>query len=268
MEALGSVSVIIPTWNRAKSLGAAIQSALDQTYAVSEILVCDDGSTDNTRQVVSEFNSKIVRFIEGPRAGRPAVPRNRGLSNARGKWIAFLDSDDTWMPEKIEKQLLDLQRTGMQASCTNALRITPGKNSASPYLNNTESFFTLDTLLKTNYVVCSSCIVSKSLLDITGGFPEEEQLRAIEDFALWLRVATITNFCYTQEPLATYADDATNSIRSGIKELEQRENVMSDLYHWHVKQQNGTQHHAIIRKAYRLAMKNNGRTFFQRLKIK
>ncbi len=263
-----SVTVVIPTWNRAHTIGAAIRSVQEQTRAVNEILVCDDGSTDITRKVVSGFKDNRIKFIEGTRAGRPAVPRNRGIKAAKGNWIAFLDSDDEWLPTKIEKQLADLSNSGLQASCTNAFRMVPGKGRSGQYLNNTETAFDLGTLLRTNYVICSSTMISKTLLLEAGGFPEDDSLKAIEDFALWLRIATKTSFTYNQEALTVYTDDATNSIRSGIKEAVQRENVMRDLYKWNQSQPQKDKHHDAIRAAYRTAMKNNGRSFFERLKIK
>lgn len=268
MQKIDSVSVVIPTWNRARTIAAAIRSVQEQTHSVNEILVCDDGSTDITRKVVTGFKDNRIKFLEGPRAGRPAVPRNRGIKAAKGNWIAFLDSDDEWLPTKIEKQLADLGNSGLKASCTNAFRVVPGKGRTGQYLNNTETSFDLGTLLRTNYVICSSTMISKSLLVEAGGFPEDDSLKAIEDFALWLRIATKTAFSYIREPLTAYTDDATNSIRSGIKESVQRENVMRDLYKWNLSQPHKVKYHNAIRAAYRTAMKNNGRSFFERLKIK
>lgn len=262
------VSVVIPTWNRAQTLRAAIDSVLNQSFPVHEVLVCDDGSTDDSQSIVATYPAEKVKWIEGPRAGRPAIPRNRGIRIAEGDWIAFLDSDDEWMPAKIEKQMKDLADSGLKASCTNAYRVVPGKGTTGKYLGNTETSFNLAALLRTNYVICSSALISKSVLVETGGFPEDESLRAIEDFALWLRVATKTSFSYNREPLTVYLDDAANSIRSGTKEGIQRESVMRDLYNWNLQQPQKDKYHDAIRKAYRIAMKNNSRSFFERLKIK
>src|SRR4051794_13419670 len=100
-----SVSVIIPTWNRAATLGPAIQSVLNQTYPPREVLVCDDGSTDNSVDVVAQLDDQRIRWLPGGRGGRPAIPRNRGIGAATGEWLAFLDSDDEWLPDKLERQL-------------------------------------------------------------------------------------------------------------------------------------------------------------------
>lgn len=264
---MDSVSVVIPTWNRAHTIGAAIGSVLKQTHAVQEILVCDDGSTDSTREVVAAIGDDRIRFIDGPRAGRPAVPRNRGIHAAQGEWIAFLDSDDQWLPAKLHTQFGRMKQTGAAASSTNALRFVPGEGEKGAYLPTVRPSFDLAVLLQTNFVICSSALVRKDVVQQAGGFPEGEELRAIEDYALWLRVATQTEFAYCDAPLTVYRDDPGNSIRSGTKEFEQKENVMKDLYAWNARAGNAA-HQQLIRKAYRNAMKRNGRSFWERMKIK
>ncbi len=92
------VSVIIPTWNAAATIKTAVLSALRQTYPPLEILVCEDGSTDNSKEIVESLNDARVRWLTGPHAGQPAIPRNRGIRKATGQWLAFLDSDDEWLP--------------------------------------------------------------------------------------------------------------------------------------------------------------------------
>jgi glycosyltransferase involved in cell wall biosynthesis len=263
-----SVTVIIPTWNRANTLAAAVKSVLAQTHPVLEVLVCDDGSTDNTKEILAELNDPRIKFMEGPRAGRPAVPRNRGIQAANGEWIAFLDSDDAWLPEKLERQLADMRTAPAKASCTNAWKVIPGKGRVGEYLSIQANEFPLATLLKTNFVICSSAVIHKSILNEIGGFPEEEELKAIEDFALWLRVSTRTRFRYIAEPLVEYLDDAANSIRVDTREQVQRENVMRNFYTWYNVHARSPVDAPLVTKALRLAMKNNGRSFLERWKIK
>ena len=97
------VSVIIPTYNRSRFLGEALDSALNQTYKEQEIIVVDDGSTDGTSQLMREYEPRI-RYIYQERSERSSA-RNRGVSESCGEYIAFLDSDDLWLPEKIERQV-------------------------------------------------------------------------------------------------------------------------------------------------------------------
>lgn len=100
----GMVSVIIPTFNRAGKVMAAVRSALDQTYTGIEVLVVDDGSTDDTRKVVEELGDERIRYLFQENAGLP-VARNRGMAESRGDYVAFLDSDDTWLPWKLQAQV-------------------------------------------------------------------------------------------------------------------------------------------------------------------
>src|SRR5512135_2903291 len=125
-----SVSVIIPTWNRRETLERAVRSALDQTVVPQEVLVCDDGSTDDSRRIVEAIGDPRVRWVEGPRGGRPAIPRNRGIRESSGEWLAFLDSDDEWMRDKLARQLAAAAGSGCRAVCTNAERFIPGRGVA------------------------------------------------------------------------------------------------------------------------------------------
>ncbi len=98
------ISVIIPTYNRALILEETIQSVLRQTYKELELIIIDDGSTDNTRQLIERLTDKRIIYLYQENRGLPTA-RNKGIENAKGKYIAFLDSDDIWLPTKIEKQL-------------------------------------------------------------------------------------------------------------------------------------------------------------------
>jgi teichuronic acid biosynthesis glycosyltransferase TuaG len=118
-----SVSVIIPCWNNESTIKMAINSALNQTLLPEEILVCDDGSTDKTEKAVKTFHSPLVKWLDTKKhSGRPAVPRNRGLKKAKGEWLAFLDADDTWLPDKLKEQIVAAEETRCLAVCSNAYR--------------------------------------------------------------------------------------------------------------------------------------------------
>jgi len=104
-EKTPTVSVIIPTFNRAHLIGRAIKSVLNQTYQDFEIIVVDDGSTDNTQEIVKGFRDKRIRYIRHKKNTGAAAARNSGISASFGKYIGFQDSDDKWLPEKLEKQI-------------------------------------------------------------------------------------------------------------------------------------------------------------------
>ena len=105
------VSVIIPTYNRAHLVGRAIRSVLNQTYQDFEIIVVDDGSTDNTEEVVKSFNDPRIRYIRHEKNRGGSAACNTGIRAARGEYIAFQDSDDEWLPEKLEKQMQVFENT-------------------------------------------------------------------------------------------------------------------------------------------------------------
>ena len=103
-------SVVIPTYNRADKVCRALKSVLNQSFVDFEILVMDDGSTDNTCEVVKGFTDPRIKYEWAENFGGPAAPRNRGLRLAQGKYVAFLDSDDWWMPNKLEESLVILEQ--------------------------------------------------------------------------------------------------------------------------------------------------------------
>lgn len=230
---MNSISVIIPTWNRAATIEKAVRSTLAQTLPPLEILVCDDGSTDDTERIVNSIGDERVRWIPGSRGGRPAIPRNRGIRESKGEWLAFLDSDDEWLPDKLEKELSLAEKTGCRAVCCNAYRFIPGKGIEGNLLDWSAERLNFYDLLSVNNVICSSALVHKSLFPTVIGFPEERKLKALEDYALWLRVATQTDFAFISEPLVVYRDDANTSVRKEDSNVwTQRMRVLKDFRQW------------------------------------
>jgi glycosyltransferase involved in cell wall biosynthesis len=212
---------------------AAIRSALDQSLSPLEVLVCDDGSTDDTAARVAAVGDPRIRWIAGPRGGRPAIPRNRGIAAARGEWLAFLDSDDVWLPQKLARQMEAVTQSGHKASCTNGWRVKPGAARQYFFPESENRQFDFDFLMPDNRVICSSALVHRSVIDSTGGFPEAVGLKAIEDYALWLRIVCLTSFDYIDEPLVDYIDDAANSVRAqDVGKWAQRTVIMKDLAAW------------------------------------
>lgn len=215
------VSVVIPTYNRADLVVRAVESALAQTYSNLEVIVADDGSTDATQDMMKAYNTnRRVKYIHIPHSGLPAVARNAGLREAQGEYIAFLDSDDAWMPEKLEKQmsvLLSDPQVGLV--CTNAL-VERGENS-SPYLKDGDgqSGYVFQSLLKENFIINSSVLTRRSVLQAEHGFCEDPVLRAMEDYHLWLRINLKHKTVYINELLTVYNDVPSESLRSEQKML-------------------------------------------------
>ncbi len=207
---LGTISVVIPTYNREKEVVRAIKSVQEQTVSVREIIVIDDGSTDNTPSSVAKLG---VRYCRISHSGLPAVARNVGMREAKGDYIAFLDSDDTWAPSKLEHQLKVLRDTGAACCATNARRYHHN-HLGSVILSNPPQYPIFADLAKTNWIVASSVVAQKSALEQAGGFPENAEYKAYEDWVLWMRLSTLTDLVILDKPLVTYYDDPSVSIRS------------------------------------------------------
>ena len=233
MTDLSAVSVIIPTWNRAPTIIAAISSALGQSHPPLEVLVCDDASTDGTEAVVRGIGDPRVRWLPGPRGGRPAIPRNRGIAAACGEWLAFLDSDDEWLPDKLRQQFSVVSKLGVDAVCSNTWRVVPGVEARTPLLPPNDARLTWSDLARRNQVHCSSAVVRRSLFGAAHGFPESPELKVGEDYALWLRIATQTDFAYIGQPLMVYLDDPGNSVRAdSLDGWSERVVVLRDFLTW------------------------------------
>lgn len=229
------ITVVIPTWNRAETLLRSISSALAQTYPPHEILVCDDGSSDNSEAIVRSIADPRVKWISGQRAGCPAIPRNRGIALSSGDWVAFLDSDDAWVPEKLEVQIALMQKRCVGAICTNAYREVNGK-VVGQLISEGRSIFRFHDLVRDNKVICSSVLVRRSLLVHAGGFPEDIALRVGEDFCLWLKLSRLTAFAYSDEPLVYYQDAPITSVRAlGPAIFIQRWRAFKEFLAWRRK---------------------------------
>ncbi len=229
-----TVSVVIPTWNRSALLEQAIRSALSQTFPPLEILVCDDGSTDDSEQVASSINDPRVIWVSGEHSGLPAVPRNRGIALASGVWLAFLDSDDRWLPDKLSQQFTRAEQLSCDAVCCDAFRLLPGQNTPPmPLIGFTEERLTFADLLTVNRVICSSVLVKTDLIRNAGGFSKSRELVVGEDYALWLRVAVSSDFGVVGSPQLYYYDDPSQSIRkeSGDAAAQYRA-VLTDFCSW------------------------------------
>src|SRR3989338_2216295 len=205
-------SIIIPTYNRAEKLQRALDSVASQTFPDYEVIVCDDGSRDHTQQVINIYSRKMdLKFILGKHWGGPARPRNNGLKIARGEFVAFLDADDWWYPNKLEeanKYLYDADFVyhDLDVYTQRGKRGTQkvkGRHLRSPKF--------VDLMKNENAIINSSAVIRRSVLNLAGELDEDRNLISVEDFDLWLRVATITEkFSYIPKSLGAYWMDCDN----------------------------------------------------------
>jgi glycosyltransferase involved in cell wall biosynthesis len=208
------ISVIIPNYNRSALLKRATESVLSQTYPIHEVLICDDGSEDNSKEVVRNFNSSKVIWIDCGKNGRPAIPRNIGIRQSTGEFIAFLDNDDYWHPEKIEKQIWMILNHHYPAVCSDAIKVNEKNEFSVRMINFEKNEITFEDLTKENCIVCSSMLINRQWLMNISLFPEEPELKAYEDFALWIRLSHFGKIGFLNEPLVYYSDIPSTSIRT------------------------------------------------------
>lgn len=213
------VSVIIPTYNRVDYLHEAVESVLAQTFRNFELIVVDDGSTDDTQKVAASWKGKL-RYLRQKNSG-PSAARNNGIRNSVGRFIAFLDSDDTWTPEMLEKQVLMFKKNP-----------AAGLIATGYTLMNTERQLTKQIIMSSkdladaargnhymNFFATSSVMVKKHCFQATGLF--NEKLRFAEDWDMWLRILQHYDFAYLPQALMNYRVHpdkiSTTSLQNNMK---------------------------------------------------
>ncbi len=201
------VSVIIPTFNRARYLREAVDSVLRQTYSHWELIIVDDGSTDETQSNLETIADARVQVVRRPHEGNVARARNVGLERARGRYVAFLDSDDRWMPSKLQLQVTDLAtKAGNRWSYTYYEQIGEhGENVPFPRHMRRRPCegWILEGLLRGEaWVATSTVLVERDLMADIGGF--DEALAFSEDYDAFIRLAMRSEVSLVAFPCARY----------------------------------------------------------------
>ncbi|MET0029724.1 MAG: glycosyltransferase [Candidatus Thiodiazotropha sp.] len=193
-----AVSVIIPTHNRVHTLPRALDSVLAQSHAAHEIIVIDDGSSDGTPELMTQHYAHCVYLRQDNRGVSAA--RNRGIREASGEWLALLDSDDSWMPEKLERQLEQLTAEPQLRLChSEEIWIRNGKRVNAMRKHAKQGGHIFEHCLPLCVISPSAALLHHSLFDDYGGFDEE--LPACEDYDLWLRICSREAVAFVDEPL-------------------------------------------------------------------
>jgi glycosyltransferase involved in cell wall biosynthesis len=192
------ISIIIPSYNSEKSICRALNSIINQTYNNFEIIIVDDGSTDNTKELIKSFlENKTVQYtyIYQKNSG-PSSARNNGVINAKGEYIAFLDSDDEWHPQKLEIQIKVIEENNLTfLASTYQYDEFEDKNLNKQI--NLKCFSFNQLLIKTQFST-PGIIIKKDLFLKLGGF--DHNMKYAEDNDLWLRLSLHTKLCMIREP--------------------------------------------------------------------
>jgi glycosyltransferase involved in cell wall biosynthesis len=219
-------SVVIPTYNRAATITRAIESVLAQTYPYVEIILINDGSTDNTEELIKVYRDRIKYISQHNRGSASA--RNRGISEATGDYIAFLDSDDLWFPKKLERVVVAIQNypeVGLFYSDSNVL----DKNGRLMWIYRSSHIIgnAYQAFMESDFVSTSSVVVHRSCFDVVGVF--SESLAGCEDWDMWIRLSRKFPCVHIPEVLSAFAW-RTGGARStdpgswleGVEEVLQR----------------------------------------------
>ena len=235
------VSVIMPTYNCGKFIEESIQSVIKQTITDWEIQIVDDCSTDNTYEVIKPYLDKYsnIHYYRLPKNGGPAVARTEAIKRAIGKYVAFLDSDDLWHSDKLEKQIAFMEENNVSFSCTAYETMNEsGESLHTTYIPPKKTDYN-KMLALANPIGNLTVMYNQEKL----GKYEVPMIKKRNDFALWLRILHDVDYCYGMpEVLGTYRMGRTNSVSSN--------KLAQAKYHWQLYHE--IEKHGIIQSCYEM----------------
>lgn len=193
------VSIIMPSWNTGNYIAESIQSVIDQTYKKWELLIVDDCSTDNTDEIVKTFKDGRIRYLKNEKNMGAALTRNRALREAQGEWIAFLDSDDIWMPEKLEKQIGFMKDRNIVFSYHDFEKINEISKPLNVYVTGPQ-VVTMRKMYNYDYVGCLTFMYSAKKL----GLIQIKDIKKNNDYAILLKLCKKADCYLLQMNLAKY----------------------------------------------------------------
>jgi GT2 family glycosyltransferase len=190
-----SVSVVIPTYNRADALSQALTSVYAQSHQPFEVIVVDDGSTDETAMVVAGFEHVVYVYQDNQGV---SAARNRGIELSKGTFIAFLDSDDTWFPTKLAMQLECIKQTQLRVCHTEEIWIRNGVRVNQKKKHRKSGGDQFERCIELCCISPSSVLIERTVFEDYGDF--DESLPACEDYDLWLRICAFEHVCFVSAP--------------------------------------------------------------------
>lgn len=231
------VSIITPSYNCAQFVAASIRSAQAQTYQNWEMLLADDCSTDDTETIVKAFNDPRIRFFKNTKNSGAAVSRNQALREAKGRWIAFLDSDDLWEPQKLEKQVRFMEENGYKFSYTKYAEMDANGNDTGVIVSGPKKI-TKTGMFAFCWPGCLTVMYDANAV----GLIQIEDIKKNNDYAMWLKVCKKADCYLLPEVLAKYRRGRSGSVSShGITTMikwhyklfreAEKMNVIASLWH-------------------------------------
>lgn len=202
------VDVIIPNYNETLLLSRAVDSVISQGKIVNRVIIVDDGSDEKTIQYLNSKFSGIdrIQVVHSIRHNHPGVMREIGINLSDSEWIAFLDADDFWEPDKLRKQLAFAIENKYQVVCSDANLYRNLEKIGRIYHFEVEPKISTWQLLQENIIINSSAVVRRECFQKIGGYPREFHHRGVEDYSLWLRLSTHFEIGFINEPLVNYED--------------------------------------------------------------
>ena len=200
MKNNGLVSIIMPSYNTSKFISESIQCVLNQTYPFWELIIVDDCSTDETDKVIKHFlKDKRIKYLKNVKNSGAALSRNYALREANGKWIAFLDSDDLWTPDKLEKQIKFMKKNKIDFSYTNYEEIDENSNLIGKIITGPKKISKFG-MYSYCWIGCLTVMYNSSKI----GLVQIEDIKKNNDYAMWLKICRKVDCYLLNENLAKY----------------------------------------------------------------
>ena len=241
------VSVIIPTCNRERFIPRSLGSVLNQSFEDYEIIIVDDCSEDNTGEIVSKYDDKRIRYIRHKKRMGGSAARNTGIRNSNGLFIAFLDDDDEWLPEKLCLQIeLFIKRPELGMVCTGYFYIDDITKKVLKKFSPEKKGFIYKDLLETNCLgTTSTAMIRKECFGRVGVF--DEDLPACQDWDMWLRISKMFEIDFLGQPLVKFFIHKNRITRNIKAKIKGRKTILNKYYE-DIKKCNKTLsgHHFII----------------------
>ena len=205
----GLVSIIMPSYNTAAYIKDSIQSVINQTFHEWELIIVDDCSTDNTEEIVKGIKDTRIKFFKNEKNSGAAESRNKALREAQGKWIAFLDSDDLWLPEKLEKQIAFMEKNSYHFSYTEYEEINVEGKKTGIRVSGPKRI-TKKGMYRYCWPGCLTVMYDAEFV----GLIQIADIRKNNDYAMWLKICEKTDCYLLDENIAKYRKDRIGSISS------------------------------------------------------